>query len=57
MVTHNIEEAIELGDRIAMLTQRPGHIEAIIENKLTRPRNKRTTEFYDLEDRLRNLIK
>lgn len=57
MVTHNINEAIELADRIAVLTPRPGKIEKIIENNLTRPRQKRTQEFYALEDELYEIIK
>ncbi len=57
MVTHLISEAIELADRIAVLTQRPGKIEKILENKLDRPRQKRSNEFYKLEDELHKLIK
>lgn len=57
MVTHNINEAIELADRIAVLTPRPGKIEKIIENTMLRPRQKRTQEFYALEDELYEIIK
>ena len=57
MVTHLIEEALELGDRIAVLTPRPGTIESIITNPLPRPRDKRSLDFYQLEDKLHQLIK
>lgn len=57
MVTHLIEEALELADRIAVLTPRPATIEKIIINTLPRPRNKRTQEFFRLEDELYSLIK
>jgi ABC-type nitrate/sulfonate/bicarbonate transport system ATPase subunit len=57
MVTHLIQEAIELSDRIAVMTKRPGQIEALIENDLERPRNKRSEKFFDLEDRLAKTIK
>ncbi len=57
MVTHIIEEALELADRIAVLAPRPGKIEAVIENDLPRPREKRTQSFYDLEDKIYKLIK
>lgn len=57
MVTHLIPEALELGDRIAVLTPRPGKIEKIIENTLPRPRNHRSEDFFRREDQLRALIK
>ena len=37
-ITHNIQEAIILGNRIAVMSQRPGMIKKIIENNLERPR-------------------
>ncbi len=57
MVTHLIEEALELADRIAILTPRPGKIEKVVINKLDRPRNKRSPDFFQLEDELYELIK
>jgi ABC-type nitrate/sulfonate/bicarbonate transport system ATPase subunit len=57
MVTHLIDEALELADRIAVLTPRPGHIEKIVHNPLSRPRAKRSPEFFKLYDELYNLIK
>lgn len=57
MVTHLISEALELGDRIAVLTPRPGKIEAVVENKLNRPRQKRSQDFFNMEDKLNELIK
>lgn len=57
MVTHLIEEAIELADHIAIFTPRPGKIERIISNPLPRPRNIRSHESYRLEDEMYALIK
>lgn len=57
MVTHLIDEGIELSDRIAVLTPRPGKIEKIVKNALPRPRDKRSQEFFRLEDELYALIK
>lgn len=57
MVTHLIEEALQLADRIAMLTPRPGRIEKIVPNPLPRPRNTRSAEFFRLEDELYKWIK
>lgn len=57
MVTHLIEEAITLADRIVVLSPRPAKIEKIITNTLKRPRNIRSPESYELEDYLYSLIK
>lgn len=57
MVTHLISEAIELADRIAVLTPRPGQIEEVVENLIARPRQLRSKDFYALEDKLYKLVK
>jgi NitT/TauT family transport system ATP-binding protein len=48
-VTHSIEEAIMLGDRVVLMTARPGKIKSIYEVNLPRPRthNIRTTPEYN----------
>jgi NitT/TauT family transport system ATP-binding protein len=57
MVTHIISEALELGDRIAVLTPRPGKIEKVVANYLPRPRVLRSEHFYLLEDQIHKLIR
>lgn len=57
MVSHIIEEALELADRIAVLTARPGRVEKVVTNHLNRPRQKRSQEFYNFEDQLHHMIK
>ncbi len=57
MVTHIIEEAVELGDSIAVLTPTPGKIEKILKNTLPRPRQKRSLDFFQLEDAIYKLIR
>lgn len=57
MVTHMIEEALELADRIAVLTPQPSHIKEIMPNVLPRPRQTRSPEFYRLYDAIYQMIK
>jgi NitT/TauT family transport system ATP-binding protein len=57
MVTHNIEEALQLGDRVAVMSAQPGKIEEVITNTLPRPRELRSPEFFTLEDKLMELVK
>ena len=57
MVSHLVTESIELADRIAVFTPRPGHIEKIVVNPLPRPRNKRSSEFFALEDELTAIVR
>jgi NitT/TauT family transport system ATP-binding protein len=57
MVSHIVDEALELADRIAVVTPRPARIERIIHNTLPRPRQKRSPEFFALEDEIISLIR
>ena len=56
MVTHNIEEAIELSDRVLVLSSRPGKIMGEIEIDLPRPRRKRDPAFLEYVDRVFSLL-
>lgn len=57
MVTHNVDEAIELADRVCVLTPRPGTVEAVVPIKLDQPRSMRSAEVFDLHDKITNLVK
>jgi NitT/TauT family transport system ATP-binding protein len=39
LITHNITEAVQLSDRIVVMTYRPGKVKRIVEIKLPRPRS------------------
>jgi NitT/TauT family transport system ATP-binding protein len=59
-VTHDLEEAIYLGDRVIAMESRPGRIGEVVEVDLPRPRNQLTTRedprFLALRHRLFNLL-
>ncbi len=56
MVTHMIEEAIELADRVLVLSSRPGHIVGDMLIDLPRPRDKREKVFSEYVDKIFSLI-
>jgi NitT/TauT family transport system ATP-binding protein len=39
LITHNITEAVQLSDRIFVMTYRPGKLKRLVEIDLPRPRN------------------
>ncbi len=55
-VTHSIEEAIYLADRIVVLTYRPGTIKQDIRVDLPRPRDSSSAAFNDLKRELSALV-
>jgi NitT/TauT family transport system ATP-binding protein len=48
MVTHNIEEAVEMATRICILFPRPGRLGLVLENNLPYPRDYKSPEFQKL---------
>jgi NitT/TauT family transport system ATP-binding protein len=56
LVTHSVDEAIYLADRIVALTARPGRILEILEVKETRPRNLASEASNKLRGILMNLM-
>lgn len=47
-ITHDIDEAIYMSDRIVIMTPRPGRIDRIIDVTLDRPRERSSQEFLQL---------
>ena len=59
-VTHDIEEAVFLGDRVVVLTARPGRIREEVEIALPRPRDltiKKSTQCHEYRNYIWDLIR
>ena len=56
LVTHDIEEAIYMSDRIIIMTPRPGRIERTIPITLGRPRQRNSSEFLRLRGSILELL-
>ena len=56
MITHIIEEAVFLADRIVVLGTKPGHIRQIITNTIPHPRDYQSAPFLALVQRLHDVI-
>lgn len=56
-ITHNIEEAIYLSDRVLVLTNKPTKIKQSLSNDLPRPRNVADPDFVALRNKVTDLIK
>lgn len=52
MVTHNVEEAVELSDRIVVLSNKPTKVKSIVDIKMERPRNRHGRGFMRYVDRI-----
>ncbi len=56
-VTHHIDEAVALADRVVVFTARPGGIKEIIPIDLPRPRDPKSPIFHQLSDHLIDLLR
>jgi len=50
LVTHNIEEAVLLADRIIVLGRNPGHIRTDFKVQIAHPRDRKSESFTQLVD-------
>jgi NitT/TauT family transport system ATP-binding protein len=57
MVTHNIEEAVEMATRICVLFPHPGRLGLVMENNLAYPRNPHDAEFEQLVNVIHETIR
>ncbi len=56
LVTHDIDEAIYMSDRIILMTPSPGKIERVIEVNLERPRQRNHADFLRLRGEILELL-
>ena len=56
MVTHNIEEAVLLADRVVVMGKDPGHVIADVPVTLHHPRQRKDTAFQALVDKVYALV-
>ncbi len=56
LVTHDIDEAIYMSDRIVIMTPRPGRIDRVIPVPLERPRDRSSHEFLQLRGSILELL-
>jgi len=56
IVTHNIEEAVLLADRVLVLSSNPGHIREELRVELDRPRDRRAPAFEALVDKIYGIM-
>jgi NitT/TauT family transport system ATP-binding protein len=56
MVSHNIEEAVLMGDRIVVMEKDPGRVIAEVPVTLPHPRHRKSLEFQSLVDQVYGLL-
>ncbi|HZU96465.1 MAG TPA: nitrate/sulfonate/bicarbonate ABC transporter ATP-binding protein [Planctomycetota bacterium] len=56
LITHTIEEAVFLGDRIVLMDKNPGRIRSVIENALPSPREYLSPDFQELVRKIHDTI-
>jgi len=56
-ITHNIEEAVYLGQNIMVLTNKPTKVKTVISDKMVHPRDVTAPEFVELRNYVTDMIK
>lgn len=56
LVTHDVDEAVYLGDRVVIMSPRPGRIRDIVPVDLARPRIRTSSQFAAVRNRVLNTL-
>jgi NitT/TauT family transport system ATP-binding protein len=56
-VTHDVEEAVKLADRIIVMSSGPGSVSEIVDVDLDRPRDRTDVAFGEYQERVLSLIR
>ncbi|WP_421078303.1 ABC transporter ATP-binding protein [Methanothermococcus sp. Ax23] len=56
-ITHSVEEAVYLSDRVIIMTARPGKVKDIVDISLDRPRKRNTVEFLEYKKQIVDKLK
>jgi NitT/TauT family transport system ATP-binding protein len=56
LVTHSIDEAISLADRVVVFTARPGRVKTVVPIDLPRPRPSRDPRYHEYRDMFSELL-
>jgi ABC-type nitrate/sulfonate/bicarbonate transport system ATPase subunit len=56
LVTHDVDEAVYLSDRIVVMTPSPGRVQAILEVPIGRPRRRNDPDFFKLRTKILEIL-
>ena len=56
LVSHNVEEIVELSDRVVVLSGRPAEVKGEIRVLMEKPRDRRSPQFYEYVDQIFTLM-
>ncbi len=56
MVTHDVDEAIYLSDKIVIMTPRPGKIQEVISVNIGRPRSRNHPDFFRIRSKILEIL-
>ena len=56
LITHDVEEAVMVGDRVVVMSPRPGHVVGEIDVTVRRPRKRTDSAVVELRERALSIL-